>query len=126
MPPWAIEQAAGDADGIIERLADLSPYLIGDIEALRRAPDSAEGDGPITEVPTEMAADAIAGTLEAAARHLRRREANVVRLQKQVRRQRAQLAGRGGAVDDLSTRQLARALAGRIKRKAGRPIPERS
>ncbi|HJQ04677.1 MAG TPA: hypothetical protein VJ872_04500 [Nocardioides sp.] len=116
MPPWAVEQGERDAEDIIERLRALDDMVIGDLDALRRGPAAADPLAPITEVPLDLAADAIVGAMTAGVRQMRTTQDKLDKARERIAKQRHALKHR--SVDELSTRQLARALAGRVRRRA--------
>lgn len=127
MPAWALEQSDRDATSIIERLAELPNRVVGDLEALRLGPKAAaEGPAPTT-VPIDLAADALAGTMEAAAKRIRTLEAQLekarTRADRLQRRGRAATAPSGSSLDGTGTRELAAELRRRVRHKV---TPKRS
>ena len=119
MPQWAVEQGQRDAEDIIERLAALDDMLIGDLAALRRGPSAADPLAPITDVPLDLAADAIVGAMNAGVRQMRITQEKLDRAKDRVAKQREAL--QRPSVDDLTAKQLARVLAGRVRRRVLHP-----
>ncbi len=79
LPPWAASQAAAEAAASIERLRASGVAVIGDLDNLRRVPAAAEAE-PITQVPVDLAAEALAGVITAAQRRIRKAEKRAQRL----------------------------------------------
>jgi hypothetical protein len=67
LPGWAAEQAAREGDYIVGRLRDLGVTVIGDLDSLRSVPRASTGE-PVTQIPLELAAEAVVGAIAAGTR----------------------------------------------------------
>jgi hypothetical protein len=66
-PEWAIEQAEVEADRIIEALHVSGVNIVGDLESLRTIRTKAADVGDMTQVPIDLAAQAVVGAVSVAA-----------------------------------------------------------
>lgn len=65
-PTWAVEKAIIEAERSIVGLRESGARLVGDLAALRTMPAAAAPSPPITQIPLEVAAQAVAGAVAAA------------------------------------------------------------
>jgi hypothetical protein len=123
LPAWATEQAAAEAASMITRLRASGAVMIGDLDALQQIP-APGAQAHVTEIPVDLAAEAIAGVIDAAQQRSRRLADRAGRLpiaQRQLRAARARLQQRAAdsspatpTLADASTRELVAALRGRL------------
>ena len=66
-PEWAIEQAAVETDRIIEALHGSGVTIVGDLESLRAITTRAADVDDLTQVPIDLAAQAVVGAVSVAA-----------------------------------------------------------
>ena len=66
-PEWAIEQAAVETDRIIEALRGSGVTIVGDLESLRAITTRAADVDDMTQVPIDLAAQAVVGAVSVAA-----------------------------------------------------------
>lgn len=109
LPAWASEQAQREAAEIVRRLTTSGADVIGDPQHLEKVPGSGVSIAPET-LSTDLAADAIAGVVLVASRRLRA-------LTEELEEERAH-----PNLDSISTRELSRYLAARVKAGAGRRL----
>jgi hypothetical protein len=112
LPPWAASQAAAEAAASIERLRASGVAVIGDLDNLRRVPAAAEAE-PITQVPVDLAAEALAGVITAAQRRIRKAEKRAQRLTRAA-------SGRPRTLEEVPTRELTAALRARVRARVTR------
>jgi hypothetical protein len=112
LPAWAASQVAAEAGASIERLRASGVAVIGDLENLRRVPAAADAD-PITQVPMDLAAEALAGVITAAQRRIRKAE-------KRVKQLTAAASDRPRPLDEIPTRELAAVLRARVRARITR------
>jgi hypothetical protein len=67
LPPWAVKRAAELGGGYAEAIAATGVQVIGDLQKLaEEVPARAHDDPPPTEIPIDLAAEAMAGMMSAA------------------------------------------------------------
>ncbi len=66
-PEWAIAQAEVEADRTIEALRGSGVNIVGDLDSLRTIPTTAADVGDMTQVPIDLAAQAVVGAVSVAA-----------------------------------------------------------
>jgi hypothetical protein len=126
LPSWAVEQALVEADRSIDRLRTSDVRIVGDLASLRTVPDGSHEREPITQVPVDLAAEAVIGAIAVATRNSwsldaprkPRKPRKQRRANPPTRRRRASRAAKGGRsprVDALTTRDVAGVLAGRLR-----------
>lgn len=133
LPQWAVDQAAVEAERNIAGLQASGVRIAGDLPALRRAPVQPAEGAPITDVPLDLAADAVLGAITAgvlkirsleATRPARRRTAasrpTTSEPARRTRRAARSAAPVSPSIDDVGTRELAAALARRIRARLTR------
>lgn len=133
LPDWAVEQAEAEAERAIARVRTTGVRIIGDPASMLAAPpqEGAEVPAP-TEVPIDLAAEAVIGAIAVATRgrwsfdleprrRPRKSQPNRPRRKKPTKATQArpgagkQTAGsRPRRVDQIPTRELAGLLAGRV------------
>ena len=123
MPPWALEQAAVEADHTIERIRSLGVRIVGDLETMRTVPDVQPELGPIEQVPVDLAAEAVVGAIAAGfvgswtlgdkGDKNRRRRSEL-----QHEAVRAEIQAR--TVEATTSKELARVLLGRVRARLRR------
>ncbi|MBE7187923.1 hypothetical protein [Jatrophihabitans endophyticus] len=131
MPQWALEQSVAEADRNIAGLEATGVTIAGDLAPLRALPTQTALDAPITQLPMDLAAQAVLGGILSGRRYGRSLEREKKRAQRAQKKQKAQ--ARSGqkkqaarapepapTLDDLDTRQLAAALARRVGAKLRR------
>lgn len=109
LPEWASAQARREATEIVRRLVASGADILGDPQHLEDVPGSGESVTPET-LPTELAADAIAGVVLVASRRLR---ALTERLEEEKAHPN---------LDAVSVHELSRHLATRVKAGAARRL----
>lgn len=114
VPAWAAAQAAAEAEATIEHLRACGVHVIGDPANLRRVPPTGD-TGPIETIPADLAAEGLAGVIDAAQRGVRRAQRRAV--QPPVQEEPA-----GRVLDDVGTRELASLLGSRLRAAAGRRL----
>lgn len=113
LPRWAAEQAATEAESTITRLTGLGVEISGNLDHLRRVPAAGDPE-PVTSLPIDVAAEAVAGAMLAAVRGLEQAE----RAGRRAGRGAGQPRRRPGhAVEDIPTRELVRVVGARVRRR---------
>jgi hypothetical protein len=113
LPAWAVEQAMIEAERTIDGLGSLGVQIVGDLDALRVPPPAPGSDVPVTEIPIDLAAEAIVGALAAASGH----HWSFARRTTRTRGRAAATEVSAPAIDDVPTRELAAALVRRVTRR---------
>lgn len=109
LPEWAADQAAAEAEWQIGRLRASGVQVVGDPENLRRVPAAADSV-VLDEIPTDLAAEALAGVVSAAQSRIRS-------LEQALADSTAPPPSEAPATADLDrvpARELAAALRGRV------------
>ena len=68
LPAWAVEQAAAEAERSIEKLRQSGVRIVGNLDSLRPARPAGADAAPSTDVPLEIAVEAVVGAVAVALR----------------------------------------------------------
>lgn len=125
IPGWALERAAVEADRISERLQQMEVRIVGDLSSLRAMSRGIEREeAPVSQVPLDMAAEAVVGAIAGATRgtwslDMPRRPAGGTAERSDDQLPSATHIG-SPCIDELSTREVAALLTGRLSRTVRR------
>jgi hypothetical protein len=118
LPLTAAEQAVAEAEHTIETLLASGVRIVGDLESLRTTPPSTAASAPITDVPLDVAAEAVVGAVAVAIRGSWSLDAQAAKptpapvsppVQPRPRR------SKGTPVDSIPTRALVAVLRKRVR-----------
>jgi hypothetical protein len=120
LPDWAAEQAVREGDHSADALANSGVRIVGDVDWLRVAPRSRTSPLPITDVPLELAAEAVVGAIAVATRGRHTFDLATTPTIPGLDQDADVASGRTAAPDPapvgaMPTRDLARLLASRVR-----------
>ena len=125
LPGWALEHAALEADRISARLQQMGVRIVGDLGSLRATSGGIEREeAPISQVPLDLAAEAVVGAIAGATRGSWRLDAPRRPARGSAERPDDQApsttAVASPRIEELSTREVVALLSGRWSRSVRR------